>query len=91
MLCYQFVARNFHQGDKILLQKISTDWCSSGGHFAILRDNQVYEYVPGVGMRKLSSNKYWQETDGIKIVGYHKIFKVISVKDFMGMMKGKVL
>ena len=91
MMCYQFVASNFREGDKILLQKVSTDWCSSGGHFALLRKNHVYEYVPGLGFRRIASNKYYQEADGVRIEGYHKIFKVISVRDFLQMMKGKEL
>lgn len=81
MFCYEYVRRHLRPNDIILRQKISTDFASTLGHFAILRGNYVIEYMPGLGRRTLLGKNYWQEVSGERVKGYWKFFRRASLNE----------
>ena len=84
-LCYEYVQRNKKPGDKILMQSFPTDDASREGHVAILRDNEVREFMPGEGERIMKKEEYSQTLDnqtGERITGAENLFKEIPEEEF---------
>jgi hypothetical protein len=82
MECYEYVLQNYKPHDKILMQKLPTDECGIGGHFAILRRGMVYEWYPDEGERVTPYHSYSQKAYGIDVVGGQRIFTAITINQF---------